>query len=329
MSAFIPPRSARRVLIDPLWPPVAAALAAILAVVALLAAIVAPLTPRRRLLRLTMFGLNYLALDVALLLGCFVLWLRPGRARWADDHCRLLRWALDRLHDAGHRWFGFEIRLEDASIDAPPSGPVIVLARHAGPGDSFALVRLVLNRYRRRPRIVVKAALQWDPGVDVVLNRLSSCFLPSRSGAGEDVADRLSGLAGSLGRHDALIIFPEGGNWTPRRQRRAVRHLWRVGRRRAARQAERMPRVLPPRPAGTLACLAARPDAHVVIVAHTGLDMLVSPGQVWRALPLQDRPMRVSWWCVGPPKSVGQRGSAEDWLDRQWRRVDDWVCAHG
>ena len=329
MSAYLPPRLARRMIIDPLWLPVAAALAVIFAVVALLAAVVAPLTPRRRLLRLTMFGLTYLALDVALLLGCFGLWLRPGRERWDDDHCRLLRWALDRLQAAARRWVGFEISVDDASIDRPPPGPVIVLARHAGPGDSFALARLVLIRYGRRPRIVVKAALQWDPGVDVVLNRLSGCFLPSSSGAGEDVVDRLSDLATGLGAHDALIIFPEGGNWTPRRQRRAVRHLWRIGRRRAARRAERMPRVLPPRPAGTLACLAARPDAHVVIVAHTGLDVLVSASQVWRAIPLRDRPMRVSWWCVTPPAPADDLNSAEGWLDHQWRRVDDWVSAHG
>jgi 1-acyl-sn-glycerol-3-phosphate acyltransferase len=329
VSAFLPPRPVRRVIIDPLWPLVAAVLAAILAVVALLAAVVVPLTPRRRLLRLTMFGLSYLVLDLAVLLGCFMLWLRPGRARWDDDHCRLLRWALDRLHAAARRWIGFEVRVEDSPIDRPPPGPVIVLARHAGPGDSFTLIRLVLGRYRRRPRVVVKAALQWDPGVDVVLSRLSGCFLAARGGAGEDVADRLSDMATSLEPDDALIIFPEGGNWTPHRQRRAVRHLWRVGRRRAARQAERMPRVLPPRQTGTLACLAARPDAHVVIVAHTGLDVLVNPAHVWCALPLHDRPMRVSWWCVAPPGSADQPGSAEYWLNRQWRRVDEWVSAHG
>lgn len=327
MNAFVPPRPVRRMIIDPLWPPVAAALAAIFAAVALLAAIVAPLTRRRRLLRLAMFGLSYLALDTALLLGCFVLWLRPQRAHWDDDHCRLLRWALNHLDDAAHRFLGFEVHVEDP-LDQPPPGPVIVLARHAGPGDSFALIRLVLTRYRRRPRVVVKAALQWDPGIDVVLNRLSSCFLPSRSGAGEDVADRLADVAADLAQYDALIIFPEGGNWTPRRQRRAVGHLRRVGRRRAARHAERMPRVLPPRPAGTLASLAARPDAHVVIVAQTGLDLLVNPAQVWRALPLRDRPMRISWWCVKPPDPADRPSSAEDWLDHQWRRVDEWVNAH-
>jgi 1-acyl-sn-glycerol-3-phosphate acyltransferase len=326
MSAYLPPRPIRRLIIDPLWPVVAAAIAVVFGLAALLAALVAPLTPRRRLLRVAMFGLVYLAVDVALLLGCFALWLRPRRDRWADDHRRLLGWALDRLQAAGHRYTGFEVRI-DAPTDDPPPGPVIVLARHAGPGDSFALVWLVLRQYRRRPRVVGKAALQWDPGVDVVLNRLSGCFLPSRTGAGEDVTDRLTELAAGLGPRDALIIFPEGGNWTPRRQGRAVRHLRRIGRRRAADRAEDMPRVLPPRPGGTLACLAGRPDAHVVMVAHTGLDSLVNPGQIWRALPVHDRPMRISWWCVIPPEDTDPR-IREAWLDEQWKRVADWVASH-
>lgn len=329
MSAFLPPRPVRRLVVDPLWVPVAAVLAVLLAVAAVFAAAVAPLTPRRRVLRLAMLGLTYLALDVGLLLGCLVLLVRrPTRrrdpARWADDHCRLLRRALDRLHDASRRWVGFDLQL-DAGVEAvetPPAGPVIVLARHAGPGDSFALVRLVLRRYHRRPRVVLKAALQWDPGIDVILNRLSGCFLPSRTGSGDDVADRIADVAASMGPNDALLIFPEGGNWTPRRQRRVVSHLRRLGRRRAASRAEHMPRVLPPRPAGTLACLGARPDAHVVVVAHTGLDTLINPGQMWAAIPLCDRPMRLTWWCV--PRAADE---SEVWLDAQWRRVDEWVAA--
>ena len=39
-------------------------------------------------------------------------------------------------------------------------GPLLVLARHAGPGDSFALVDLLLSRYGRRPRIVLKEDLR-------------------------------------------------------------------------------------------------------------------------------------------------------------------------
>jgi 1-acyl-sn-glycerol-3-phosphate acyltransferase len=57
-------------------------------------------------------------------------------------------------------------------------GPVLVLARHGGPGDSFALVHLLLTRYHRSVRIVLKDILQLDPLIDVRLNRLGVLLSP-------------------------------------------------------------------------------------------------------------------------------------------------------
>jgi 1-acyl-sn-glycerol-3-phosphate acyltransferase len=331
VNTVLPPRPLRRLIIDPLFLPLAAVLAVVLLALALLGTLVSPLAPKRRLLRVAMVGLVYLWLDVSLLLGCFAIWLRHprpfrDRATWSDVHCRLLKWALDRLIADCSRWAGFEVVVQEAGSETPPPGPVIVLARHAGPGDSFTLVHLVLTRYHRRPRVVLKAALQWDPGLDVILNRLSGCFLPSRTGSGEDLADRLAEVASTMGAHDALLMFPEGGNWTPRRHRRAVDRLRAAGRPGAAHRARELPRVLPPRPAGTLACLEARPDAHVVVVAHSGLDSLLSPAAVWRALPLTGRPMRIAWWCVRRPSGVDVARCGEEWLNAQWAAVDSWVA---
>jgi hypothetical protein len=71
---------------------------------------------------------------------------------------------------------------------------VIVLSRHAGPGDSFLLVHHLLSRYQRKPRIVMKAALQFDPGLDVVINRLPNAFVrPSASRATWSSGDRAAG----------------------------------------------------------------------------------------------------------------------------------------
>ena len=335
MSAGLPPRPVRRLVLDPLFVPVALVLIVLLAVVAGLSWLLGQLLRLRRgrLWRLASLAACYLSLDLAMLLGSFALWLRsPLTARrqperWRDQHTALLRWALERLMVASRRLLGFELVLQDRlpiQPDQPP--PVLVLARHAGPGDSFTLVHLITSYLDRCPRVVLKAALQWDPGLDVLLNRLSSCFLPSRSGAGEDRAERLAELAAGLSASDALLLFPEGGNWTPNRHRRAVRRLWRAGRRRAARVAEANPHVLPPRPGGTLACLAARPDADVLIVAHTGLDTLISPALMWRALPLRNRPMTVGWWRVPAAELPGSEQARLDWLTDQWTRVDSWVA---
>jgi hypothetical protein len=76
-----------------------------------------------------------------------------------------------------------------------------------------------------------------------------------------------------------------------------------------------------------LAALAARPDLGIVVIAHTGLDDLVTPHQVWQALPLHERPMTIRWWTV-PPGTVPP-GPAEQyqWLRVQWALVDSWIGA--
>ncbi|MGH3404188.1 MAG: 1-acyl-sn-glycerol-3-phosphate acyltransferase [Streptosporangiaceae bacterium] len=327
-----PPAGVRRAVLDPLWLPLAAALAALLLVVAAVGGLAWPVTRRRRVPRLALLGALYVLVDAIMLMACAGLWLRHPVAsarddeRWQDAHLRLLRWTLARLRSAATTLVGFTMTVEEPPDPARmDGGPLLVLARHAGPGDSFALVDLLLSRYGRRPRIVLKEDLLWDPGLDVVLSRLSACFLPAHAGDGEELAERVAGLARGLRGRDAMLIFPEGLNWTPHRYRRALSRLlyradWRV-----AAQAARNPYVLPPRPAGVLASLAARPDLDVVVVAHTGLDDLVSPALVWRALPLAGRPMTVRWWREPasdvPPDPAGQL----QWLQLQWAIVDSWI----
>jgi 1-acyl-sn-glycerol-3-phosphate acyltransferase len=340
VTAGLPPRLIRRLLLDPLYLPIALLLSVVFAVLALLGWLgsrsVELLLRRRmpgRLWRLGSLAACYLLLDLAMMLGSCWLWLRaPNAARrrpeqWRAQHTALLRWALRRLLGIAGRTLRFTVVLTDPiPVPAAGSPPVLVLARHAGPGDSFTLVHLIASQLERCPRVVLKAALQWDPGLDVLLNRLSSCFLPSASGAGEDRTARLTELATGLHANDALLLFPEGGNWTPRRHGRAIRRLLRQGRRARARKAQQNRHVLPPQPGGTLACLAGRPDADVLVVAHTGLDDLVSPALMWRALPLVDRDMTIAWWRVPAASLPVEDAGRVEWLDEQWRLIDGWVA---
>lgn len=329
-----PPRVVRRAVVDPLFVPLAVLMAAAFLLVAALSAVVAPLTPRRRVLRLAVLALAYVSVDLALVLGGAALWLRhprrrglEGERRWIAAHVRLLRWALLRLLAVARATVGFRVEIDPATrpLDGDDD-PVLVLARHAGPGDSFSLVWLILTCAGRTPRVVLKEVLLWDPGLDVMLTRLSGCFLPSRSGAGDDTADRVAESAAGLHRGQALLIFPEGGNWTPARHRRAVRALWRAGRRRAARQAVATPHVLPPRPAGTAAALGARPDLDVVVVAHAGLDRLTGVRQVWDAVPVTATPMRVHWWRIRADDVPRREDGVADWLNDQWTDVARWTA---
>jgi 1-acyl-sn-glycerol-3-phosphate acyltransferase len=327
-----PNRVIRRAVIDPAWVPVALVLSALLLAAGLAGALALPLSRRRRPLRLGVFGAFYLLVDACLVICCAALWLRhplPRRRdpdRWSRAHLRLLGRALSLLLGAAGRLLGFEVDVQEPpGVLAITGRPLLVMARHGGPGDSFALADLLVTRYQRRPAIVLTEKLRWDPGLDVILSRLPSCFI--RRGEDRAAPERMAELARQLQADDAILLFPEGGNWTPGRYLRAIGRLRKAGSHQAAADAEDNPNVLPPHPAGLLACLQSRPDLDVAIVAHTGLEDLVTPAMIWRALPVHGRPMVIRWWhepaAVMPDNDPGRR----DWLRLQWAIVDSWIDA--
>jgi 1-acyl-sn-glycerol-3-phosphate acyltransferase len=206
---------------------------------------------------------------------------------------------------------------------------MVVLSRHAGPGDSFLLVQTLMNRdHLRQPRIVLKDMLQLDPLIDVYLNRLPNHFVTSRSGGRGRCrgSDRRAGAG--MGDQDALLIFPEGANFTPKRRFRAIQHLRDRKLVAAVRRAEAMRHVLPPRPAGVSAALRAAPHADVVFVAHTGLEHLSTVRDVWRGLPT-DKTLYLRWWFVPAAEVPREESEQTDWLYRWWETIDDWITITG
>lgn len=312
----VPSRAVRLVLL-PLTVAFIWTVGVLLVVLLVIGGLAAPFGRRRRLLRIAAFGLSYCAMETAVLargLG------RPGNV---DD--RLLVWALGIVLGAARRTLGFTVRIEGSAIpELAGDEPVIVLARHGGPGDSFSLVYLLETFYAKRVRIVAKDLLQLDPAIDLLLGRRGSCFVSSAS-KGPGNADRLAVCTTALGSREALLLFPEGENWTPRRRSRAIQRL-RAGRRhRAARAAELMENVLPPRPTGISACLSARPGVNIVIAAHSGLDRTVSARQLWRAIPFRT-PMTVRFWpAQRPPDPGSDEGAVAEWLTAEWAIVDQWI----
>jgi len=87
-----------------------------------------------------------------------------------------------------------------------------------------------------------------------------------------------------------------------------------------------MPNLLPPRPGGTLAAIAACPDADVIFVAHAGLDTILSIGDVWRRFPV-DQVIRARWWRVPfdqVPRDADHEAQVQ-WLFAWWERIDGWI----
>jgi 1-acyl-sn-glycerol-3-phosphate acyltransferase len=334
---MLPPRILRRLLIAPLLPVATVALIASLPLLLIVAAALSPRLPGRwRGLRLLWFALVWLSLESVALLACLWLWVASGfggRLRsetYQERHYALMRWFLATLFGVATQVFRLKVEIEEPELTAAESAarltrPVIVLSRHAGPGDSFLLVHHLLSRYRRRPRIVMKAMLQLDPGLDVVINRLPNAFV--RAGRGAGVIREIERLAGGLGPTGALVIFPEGGNYTPRRRLRAIELLERRHLLEEAAQARKMQHLMAPRPGGALAAIAAAPEADVIFVAHTGLEDVITVGDVWRALPMEQA-LKARWWRV-PAAEVPRRLAQQDqvrWLYDWWARIDAWIA---
>jgi len=285
-------------------------------------------------------GLAWSAGETAALTVFLCLWLLSGFGGRLDTepyqarHYAIMKWFLDLIYRVARRACGLRVTVAGPP-DALPKGdrPVIVLSRHAGPGDSLLLIHHLLSVCERRPRVVLKATLQLDPSVDILANRLPNAFIRRTANAGKAAAsrqhaERIRRLAAGMSRRSALVIFPEGGNWTPLRWRRAIDRLRRGGRPDLADRAAAMPNVLPPRVKGALTAVAACPQADVIFVAHTGLDRLVSVRDVWRSLRA-DMEIRARWWRV-PAASVPRSASRDTqvtWLYDWWQRIDAWIAA--
>ena len=231
------------------------------------------------------------------------MWLRAGfgrrmrEERWQAAHYRLLGWILERVYRTG-RWT-FRLRVVGSGDGEPirRDRPLLVLCRHAGPGDSVLLVRTLVSLAHLRPRIVLKDALQLDPTVDLLLNRLPNRFITPHPDVADDVTAAIATLAAGCGPGDAVVIFPEGGNFSEGRRSRAIERLRGLGHADEAAKAEAMRNLMAPRPGGTLAAIAAAPDADVLLVAHEGLEDLDSVADLWRGLPMDDV-VEVKWWLV-------------------------------
>ena len=298
------------------------------------AAALSPLVRGRlRPLRILWVAIVYLTCEALLLVTMLGLWVASGfgwRLRtpyFEGIHYDLVQGTMWVFFREARRVLRLTIATEGPTPNAHPGRPILVCCRHAGPGDSFVLIHTLMAWYHREPRVVLKDTLAWDPAIDVLLNRIPARFITPNPRAGEELDDQIASLARGLDENDAFVIFPEGGNFTPQRRERAIARLRRLGLERMAERAEQMIHVLAPRPGGFLAALDAAPGADVVLVAHTGLDHMLTVGDVWRELPM-DKQIVMRWWQVPRDEIPAGREERIDWLYSWWERIDDWIVAN-
>ncbi|WP_084622097.1 1-acyl-sn-glycerol-3-phosphate acyltransferase [Demequina oxidasica] len=339
ISWVIPPVWVRRCVIAPLivlaafvWLPLAAWLAVIVAGIVSVA-----LPGRARILRVLFIAGVYLMWDALALVWMWIMWVSSGfgwkihAPVFQRAHYRLAGRMLRSLFTAAKWTLRLEINFQDVDLDAmAPGRPIIVVSRHAGPADSFIIVEALINKFKRHPAIVLKDTLQWDPAVDTLLNRVPTQFVTPyrrRKAGAPGGTEAIAGLASGLGPEDALLIFPEGANATPKRRTKRIADLRAAGHGALADRAESMPHVMPPHPGGVLSAMEACPEAAVVVVAHTGLEQLSTVRDIWRELPT-DKAITLRGWLADPDDIPAGRDAREEWLYSWWERVDHWIDEH-
>jgi 1-acyl-sn-glycerol-3-phosphate acyltransferase len=326
-------------ILDPLLLVVLAIVVVALPLWLVVAAFVSRYVPGKwRPLRIAWFIFLYLLIEVVSLIAMFFMWIGSGFGwklrsdAFRDAHYALFGWMLRRVVNSALKTFKINLVAEGERPQAMGASPlgrtrsVLVCCRHAGPGDSILLMNGLYNTYHRHPRIVMKEFLQWDPAVDVMLNRLPVAFVPVGRKGGDALLEAIGDLAASMDADDAYVIFPEGANFTERRRARAIEKLAEIGRTDLAERAKDLKETLPPRSTGVKVALDNAPEnTDVFFVGHAGLESFVTVGDIWQGMPM-DTEVHVKIWHV-PAEELPVPEDQESWLFDVWADIDTWVTS--
>lgn len=330
MSVRVPPAPIRALVVTPITF-VGALIVTILSPVLHLILAVIDLIDRKnwRFTRIVGLGIAFCVVETFGLVMAFLLWIGSGFGLWMRSLPiqRLHLWVfgawLEMITSAIQKFLGFRFAFPSRHL---PEGPSLVFSRHAGPGDALLVAHSLIRDHQRKVRMVGTTKLLWDPFFNHVVRRLPFHFCEQNPPDPEGELADVRQSAATIEPDGAMIIFPEGGNYTPKRWLEAQERLELRGQAERADRARRMTHVLPPRTAGALAALDGAPGANAIFVAHVGLDDLFSLGDLWRTVPIR-RTVQATYWVAERSPTPLAETSAE-WLWQQWESVDLWIDQH-
>ncbi len=330
MAVRVPPPAIRAFVITPIAYVGSLVITVLSPVLHLILALIDLIDRKRwRFTRIGGLGIAFCVVEFVGLTLAFVLWIASGFGLWmrTEPLQRAHRWLLGvwlELITRAIRFFiGFQFEFP---AQDPARGPLLVLCRHAGPGDALLVARSMMRDHGRKLRMLGTTKLLWDPFFNHAISRLPFHFCDQNPRDGQQEIEAVRHAAATIEHDGAMIIFPEGGNFTQRRYEAALEHFERRGLTDRAARTRAMAHVLPPRPGGTLSALEAA-EATAYLLAHVGLDDLQSLGDLWRAVPIR-RTVKASYIRVDGSMASDDHEAQVEWLFDQWQRVDDWIALH-
>ena len=172
---------------------------------------------------------------------------------------------------------------------------------------------------------MLKRELLLDPCLDIVGQRIPNVFTARGSGNPELEARRVVGLAERLETRDAVVIFPEGTRFTPRKREKLIARFREQGKDDLADFSESLSVTLSPLRAGAVALLAATPGADVVVVAHSGFEAMTSLADVFLG-KLIGRVVRIRVHRVPAREVDRSEEGVRSFLKETWSEMDAWIA---
>jgi 1-acyl-sn-glycerol-3-phosphate acyltransferase len=329
----VPPKPVRRVVLAPIVVLVEALLVLLSPLLLIVALVLSPLAGGWRPLRAVLIVLSGTTRHMAAITACFALWVASGFGRRMETegmrraHYNLMRWFVRGVYDVIVALAHVRVVVVDSdeagAVLSARDRPVLLFGRHAGEGDTLLVLYELLCPHRRGPRIVMHERLRLDPFVDVLGERLPNRFVDPRGG---DTERDIAAMAAELDDGAALVLFPEGRNFSAAHRQRAIDRLQQAGHAEEAERAGRMRQVSAPRPGGALAAIDACPRADVVVMGHVGFPDGIK--DVWRHLP-DEQVITVRLWHEPADRIPERHDERIAWLFDRWQQLDDWVVENG
>jgi 1-acyl-sn-glycerol-3-phosphate acyltransferase len=325
----VPPKIVRRLILAPLVVAIELVLLILSPVFALLALLASPFTGGLRPLRLLAIAIACVGCHLGATLAVFGLWIASGfgwkikSEAMVRAHYAVMRWFVGGIYRTATRMANVNVEFEESQathdlLDGSDK-PVVLLSRHAGEGETLFVIHELLTRHDRGPRVVLHERFKLDSLIDALGERLPNRFVDPRGG---DTEVEIAAMAKAIDDTGAIVIFPEGRNFSEETRRRGIERLEEGGWHRQAEQAKQMTNVSAPRPGGTLAAIEAAPHCDVVIMGHDGFPTGLK--EVWRLLPEQQT-IHVRLWHESASAVPEDREDQIDWLFAWWRTLDSWV----
>jgi len=273
-------------------------------------------------LRMAAFGWVYLLGEVWAIPTLAVTGLLP-KDRAIEVTYRLqmvwLNWNLNTVRFAFRMTF-----TADGTAETPPA-PILVLSRHASLIDTLLPGRFVTQPFGIPLRYVLKKELLVDPALDIAGNRLPNVFV-DRGGDTERELQAIRHLATTMPDGEGLLIYPEGTRYSEAKRATFTDKVSQRGGV-VGELAAGYEWVLPPRPAGTLAMLDARP-LDVVVMAHRGLEGFAEIRDIWSG-GLVGSEVRIRFWRIPHAEIPHDTENRKVWLFETWADVDTWIADDG